>query len=86
MRIREYEITVKDQYKPATLTTHGSPIQIRRFPSNGTSVVANRVYNITVSPISYARKSYPGDSIIVSKFSCIRTMLASHIRTYVRIL
>ena len=77
--IRKYEITVMDQYSPASITTYGSSIVIRRFFYNGTSIVANRVYNITVSAISDARESYPSDPIIVSKFSC--TFVTRHEKT-----
>ena len=63
-----------DQYSPASVTTSRSSIEISWFSYNRSSIVANRVYNITVSAISDARISYPSDPIIVSKFSCMHCL------------
>ena len=48
-----YNITVMDQYSPAIVTvlTNMSSVEIS-FTDNGTSIVGNRKYNITVSAIS----------------------------------
>ena len=42
-------------------------VDISEFPDNGTSLVANREYNITVSAISDQGTSYPSDPVVVSK-------------------
>ena len=84
VKIDEYEITVMDQYRPASVTTYLTSIDIRNFYYNGTSIVANKVYNITVSAISDAGRSYPSDPIIVSKF-CVCTCnyaILAHILCY----
>ena len=47
-----------------------SSVEISEFPDNGTSIVANREYTITVSAISDQGTSYPSDPVVVSKFSC----------------
>ena len=66
-----YNITVLDQYSPAIVTVPANmlSIEIRQFPDNGTSIVANREYTITVSAISDQGTSYPSDPVVVSKFS-----------------
>ena len=66
-------ITVMDQYSPAIVTVPAnmSSVEISEFPYNGTSVVANREYTITVSAISDQGTSYPSDPVVVvvvSKF------------------
>lgn len=66
-----YNITVMDQYSPASVTVSAnmSFVEISEFPDNGTSIVANREYNITVSAISDQGTSYPSDPVVVSKSS-----------------
>ena len=44
-----------------------SSVEISEFPDNGTSIVANREYTITVSAISDQGTSYPSDPVVVSK-------------------
>ena len=65
-----YNITVMDQYSPAIVTVPAnmSSVEISQFPYNGTSIVANRKYTITVSAISDQRMSYPSDSVVVGGF------------------
>ena len=65
-------ITVADQYRPATITVfkNQSSVEISEFPDNGTSVVANREYTITVMAKSATKPSDPSDPVVVSKFSC----------------
>ena len=69
-----------DQYSPAIVTVPASmsSVEISQFPYNGTSIVANREYTITVSVISDQGISYPSDPIVISKFSC------AYICTYVQ--
>ena len=64
-----YCITVMDQYSPASVTVPAnmSSVEISEFPDNGTSIVANRKYIITVSAINDQGTSYPSDPVIVSK-------------------
>ena len=66
-----YNITVMDQYSPASVTVPAnmSSVEISQFPDNGTSVVANREYTITVSARSDQGTSYPSDPVTISKFS-----------------
>ena len=65
-----YNITVLDQYSPASVTipANMSSVEISEFPDNGTSIVANREYTITVSAISDQGTSYPSDPVVVSKY------------------
>ena len=65
-----YNITVMDQYSPAivTIPANMSSVEISQFPDNGTSVVANREYTITVSAISDQGISYPSDPVVIGKF------------------
>ena len=67
-----YNITVMDQYSPASVTVPAnmSSVEISKFPDNGTSIVANREYTITVSAISDQGTSYPSDPVVVSKLPC----------------
>ena len=60
-----------DQYSPGSVTVPGYQLstEITRLPDNGTSIVANREYTITVSALSDQRKNYPGTPIIVSEYS-----------------
>lgn len=62
-----YNITVMDQYSPAIVTVPAnmSSVEISQFPYNGTSIVANREYTITVSAISDQGTSYPSDPVVV---------------------
>ena len=66
-----YNITVIDQYSPASVTVPAnmSSVEISEFPDNGTSIVANREYAITVSAISDQGTSHPSDPVVVSKFA-----------------
>ena len=65
-----YSITVMDEYSPASVTVPAnmSSVEISEFPDNGTSIVPNREYTITVSAISDRGTSYPSDPVVVSKF------------------
>ena len=60
-----------DQYSPVIVTVSAniSSVEISHFPYNGTSIVANREYTITVSAISDQGMSYPSDPVVVSKFA-----------------
>ena len=66
-----YIITVMDRYSPAVVTVPANmlSVEINQFPYNGTSIVANREYTITVSAVSDQGTSYPSDPVVVSKFS-----------------
>ena len=66
-----YNITVMDQYSPVSVTVPAdmSSAEISQFPDNGTSIVANRNYTITVSAISDQGTSYPSDPVTISKYS-----------------
>ena len=68
-----------DQYSPASVTVPANmlSVEISEFPDNGTSIVANREYTITVSAISDQGTSYPSDPVVVSKFegACTYTSL-----------
>ena len=68
--IIKYNITVMDQYSSASVTVPAniSFVEISEFPDNGTSIVANREYTITVSTISDQGTSYPSEPVVVSKF------------------
>ena len=57
-----------------------SSVEISEFPGNGTSIVANREYIITISAISDQGTSYPSDPV-VSKSTC--TYMYVNICTYV---
>ena len=65
-----YEITVMNQYSPASIDVSPYTFSsiISEFPDNGTSIVANQEYTITISAISYLGTNLPSDPIIVSKF------------------
>ena len=65
-----YNITAMDQYSLASVTVPASTFstEISEFPDNGTSIIANRNYTITVSAISDRGTSYPSDPIVISKF------------------
>ena len=69
--IIKYNITVMDQYSPASVTVPAnmSSVEISEFPDSGTSIVANREYTITVSAISDQGIIYPSDPVVVSKSS-----------------
>ena len=58
-----------DQHSPAIVTVPASTlsVEISEFPDNGTSVVANREYTITISAISAQETSYPSDPVVVGK-------------------
>ena len=47
-----------------------SSVEISQFPYNGTSIVANREYTITVSAINDQGISYPSDPVVVGECSC----------------
>ena len=80
-----YNITVMDQYSPAIVAVPAnmSSVEISQLPYNGTSIVANREYTITVSAISDQGRSYPSDPVVVGECSCAYVHINS-IRTYVR--
>ena len=86
-----YNITVMDQYSPASVTVPAnmSSVEISEFPDNGTSIVANREYTITVSAISDQGTSYPSDPVVVSKLMhhysihSYMTISISQLRTYI---
>ena len=75
-----YNITVMDQYSPVIVTVPAnmSSVEISQFPYNGTSIVANREYTITVSAISDQGKSYPSNPVVVGECSCV------YVHMYVR--
>ena len=64
-----------NQYSPASVTVPASmsSVEISQFPDNGTSVVVNTEYTITVSAISDQGTSYSSDPTFVSKypFNCM---------------
>ena len=74
-----YNITVMDQYSPASVTVPAnmSSVEISQFPDNGTSIVANREYNITVSTITQGR-SYISEPFIFSKELCTYICVFTH--------
>ena len=59
-----------DQYSAAIVTVPANmlSVKISELSDNGTSIVANREYIITVSAISDQGINYPSDSVVVSKF------------------
>ena len=65
-----YNITVMDQYSPAIVTVPANmlSVEINQFPDNGTRVVDNREYTITVSAISDQGASYPSVPVVVGKY------------------
>ena len=75
--IVSYKIAVMDQYSPASVTVPAnmSSVEISEFPDNGTSIVANREYTITVSAISDHGTSYPSDPVVVGKSSYTHTTM-----------
>ena len=65
-----YNITVMDQYSPAIVTVPAnmSSVEISQFPAdNGTSIVVNREYTITVSAVSDHERNYPSDPVVIGK-------------------
>ena len=68
--IIKYNITVMDQYSPASVTVPANmlSVEISEFPDNGTGIVANREYTITVSARSDRGTIYSSDPVVVSKF------------------
>ena len=60
-----------DQYSPAIVTVPAnmSFVEISELLDNGTSIVANREYNITVSGISDQGISCSSDPVVVGKCS-----------------
>ena len=77
-----YSITAMDQYSPASVTVPANMlfVEISEFPDNGTSIVANKEYTITVSAISDQGTSYPSDPVVVSELSWV---FMHYICTYV---
>ena len=71
--IIKYNITVMDQYSPASVMVPANmfSVEMNQFPDNGTRIVANREYTITVSAISDQGTSYLNDPVTVSRFSCM---------------
>ena len=80
-----YNITVMDQYSPASVTVPANVLSadISELPDNGTSIVANREYTITVSAISDHEYSYPSDPVVFSKFECTYFCFQSAVHTYI---
>ena len=76
-----------DQYSLAGVTVLATTFstEISEFPDNGTSIVANREYTITVSAISDQGTSYPSDPVVVSKYirTCMHIIVLYH--TYVHL-
>ena len=70
VNIIKYNITVMDQYSPASVTVPVNmlSVEISEFPDNGTNIVANREYTITASAINDQSRNYSHDPIIISKF------------------
>ena len=68
-----------DQYSPAIVTVPAnmSSVEINQFPYNGTSIVANREYNITVSAISDQGTSYPSDPVVVGECSHVQVQISA---------
>ena len=62
-----YNITVWDRYSPAIVTVPVNMLSVE-FPYNGTSIVVNRKYTITVSAISDQGTGCPSDPVVVGKF------------------
>ena len=62
-----------DQYSAANVTVPAnmSSVEISQFPYNGTSIVADREYTITVSAISDQGMSYPSDPVAIGEFTDI---------------
>ena len=75
--IISYSITVMDQYSPASVTVPAnmSSVEISEFPDSGPSIITNREYTITVSAISDQGTIYPSDPVVVSKSSCMYTVV-----------
>ena len=76
-----------DQYNSASVTVPANmlSVEIREFPDNGTSIVANREYTVTVSAISDQGTSNSSNPIVVSKFMCVYTyihIIMLHIYVY----
>ena len=78
-----YNITVMDQYNSADVTVPANmlSVEISEFPDNGTNIVANREYTITVSAISDQGTSYPSDPVVVSKYMYVYVCKCTYIRT-----
>ena len=72
-----YNITVMDQYSPAVVTVPAnmSSVEISQFPDNGTSIIANREYTITVSAKSDQGMSYPSDPVVVGEFTVVHKQM-----------
>ena len=66
-----YNITVMDQNSSASVTVPAnmSSVEISEFPDNGTSLVNDTEYTITVSAISDQGTCYASDPVVVSKSS-----------------
>ena len=71
--VTAYNIIVMDQYCPAIVKvpTNISSVNISDLFDNDTSIVAKRVYTITVSAIADQGIGYPSSPVIVSKFLCV---------------
>ena len=82
-----YNITVMDQYSPAIVTVPAnmSSVEISQFSYNGTRVVANREYNITVSAISDQGTSCPSDPVVVGEFTYVdKYICRTWVHTYIQ--
>ena len=75
-------VTVIDQLDSASVTVPANvlSVKISELLSNGTSIVANREYIITVSAISDHEYSYPSNSVVVSKF-CMHVHKCTFVHT-----
>ena len=60
-----------DQYRSASVTVSHFRSSIEIYSFNGTRVVANTEYVITVTALGVTTSSYPSDPVVVSKFLCI---------------
>ena len=82
-----YNITVMDQYSPASVTVPASmsSVELYQFPAdkNTISIVAKREYTITISAISDQGANYPSDPVTISKYSWRYTYAYTYIHKYV---
>ena len=80
-----------DRYSPAIITVPAnmSSVEISKFPDNGTKIVNNRKYTITVSAVSDQGTSYPSDPVTISKYlqlSEYTYVAICYVHTYVAII
>ena len=79
--ITMYNISVMDQHSPTIVTVPANMSSVE-FLYNGTSIVVNREYTITVSAISDQGISYTSNAIVIGEFYCILSMY-TYICSYV---